>query len=232
MESVIPYICKVILIIESSADFPSVAICDATGKLCFEEVVHVPQSHSEKLPVLVQNALNFIENSNAELKAVAVNSGPGSYTGLRIGVSLAKGICYAKHVPLIAVDGLQAMGQFVLEKHPLIEVVFAMIDARRDEVFMKKIYRNQGSTDIEATILVEHLYDENWSHVAFVGNSNEKALRLLNVQVGAEDLGPLASQMIAMASTKFQDESFENVAYFEPFYLKDFVPGVSKKFAV
>ncbi len=232
MGSVIPYICKVILIIESSADFPSVAICDATGKLCFEEVVNVPQSHSEKLPVLVQNALNFIENSNAVLKAVAVNSGPGSYTGLRIGASLAKGICYAKHVPLIAVDGLQAMGQFVLKQHPSIEAVFAMIDARRDEVFIKKIYRNRVSTAIEAVILVEHLFEENWGQVAFVGNSNDKALRLLNVQIADTVLGPLASQMIELASTKFQNESFENVAYFEPFYLKDFVPGVSKKFAV
>ena len=232
MESDIPYICKVILIIESSADFPSVAICDANGKLCFEEAVLVPQSHSEKLPVLVQNALNWIDNSNEQLMAIAVNSGPGSYTGLRIGVSLAKGICYAKHLPLIAVDGLEAMGQFILNENKSIHTVFAMIDARRDEVFMKKIYRNNPSTPIEAIILTENLFDENWDCTAFVGNSNDKAIRLLNVQTSTNLVGPVASQMIRLVSNKFQEQTFEDVAYFEPFYLKDFVPGISKKFAV
>ncbi len=232
MESDIPYICKVILIIESSADFPSVAVCNEMGELCYEEIVNVPQSHSEKLPVLVQNALNSIENSGSKLSAIAVNSGPGSYTGLRIGVSLAKGICYAKNIPLISVDGLEAMGQIVLQTNPEINAVFAMIDARRDEVFMKKIYRNKPSTNIEATVLTENLFDENWNEVAFVGNSNEKAKRILNVEPLFIFNGPIANQLIGLALAEFSANQFENVAYFEPFYLKDFVPGISKKFAV
>lgn len=232
MESDIPYICKVILIIESSADFPSVAVCNEMGELCYEEIVNVPQSHSEKLPVLVQNALNSIENSGSKLSAIAVNSGPGSYTGLRIGVSLAKGICYAKNIPLISVDGLEAMGQIVLQTNPEINAVFAMIDARRDEVFMKKIYRNKPSTNIEATVLTENLFDENWNEVAFVGNSNEKAKRILNVEPLLIFNGPIANQLIGLAMAEFSANQFENVAYFEPFYLKDFVPGISKKFAV
>lgn len=232
MESDIPYICKVILIIESSADFPSVAVCNEMGELCYEEIVNVPQSHSEKLPVLVQNALNSIENSGSKLSAIAVNSGPGSYTGLRIGVSLAKGICYAKNIPLISVDGLEAMGQIVLQTNPEINAVFAMIDARRDEVFMKKIYRNKPSTNIEATVLTENLFDENWNEVAFVGNSNEKAKRILNVEPLLIFNGPIANQLIGLALAEFSANQFENVAYFEPFYLKDFVPGISKKFAV
>lgn len=232
MESDNPYICKVILIIESSADFPSVAVCNEMGELCYEEIVNVPQSHSEKLPVLVQNALNSIENSGSKLSAIAVNSGPGSYTGLRIGVSLAKGICYAKNIPLISVDGLEAMGQIVLQTNPEINAVFAMIDARRDEVFMKKIYRNKPSTNIEATVLTENLFDENWNEVAFVGNSNEKAKRILNVEPLFIFNGPIANQLIGLALAEFSANQFENVAYFEPFYLKDFVPGISKKFAV
>lgn len=232
MESDIPYICMVILIIESSADFPSVAVCNDMGELCFEEMVNIPQSHSEKLPVLVQSALLWIANSGFELSAIAVNSGPGSYTGLRIGVSLAKGICYAKNIPLISVDGLEAMGRLVLHNNPELSVVFSMIDARRDEVFMKKIYRNKPSTNIEATVLTENIFNENWIEVAFVGNSNEKATRILNVQPQMQINGPIASQLVDIAFAKMLEKHFENVAYFEPFYLKDFVPGISKKFAV
>ena len=232
MESDIAYICEVILIIESSADFPSVAVCNEIGELCFEEIVNVPQSHSEKLPVLVQNALNWIENSGIALSAIAVNSGPGSYTGLRIGVSLAKGICYARNIPLISVDGLEAMGKFVLENHSDLNVVYSMLDARRDEVFMRKVCRNHESSNIEATILLENLFAENWNETAFVGNSNDKAIRILNVHPSLTVDGPIAKQMVDLACASFREKKFENVAYFEPFYLKDFVPGISKKFAV
>jgi tRNA threonylcarbamoyladenosine biosynthesis protein TsaB len=107
-----------------------------------------------------------------------------------------------------------------------------MIDARRDEVFMKKIYRNKPSTNIEATVLTENFFNENWIEVAFVGNSNEKATRILNVQPQMQINGPIASQLVDIAFAKMLEKHFENVAYFEPFYLKDFVPGISKKFAV
>jgi len=189
-------------------------------------------SHSEKLPVLVQEALNWLTNNQFQLQAVAVNAGPGSYTGLRIGVSLAKGICYAKNIPLIAVDGLEAMANYALASDTEIDLVFSMLDARRDEVFLKKVTRIGLKTEITAQILSENLFIENWEKVAFVGNSNEKAKTLLNVdQIKFID-GPFANQMCTFASQKFQTAQFEDVAYFEPFYLKDFVPGVSKKFAV
>lgn len=221
-----------ILIIESSANFPSVAICSPDAQLHFYAQENVPQSHSEKLPVLVQNALNWLTNNQFELQAVAVNAGPGSYTGLRIGVSLAKGICYAKNVPLISVDGLDAMANFVLASDSDIDVVFSMLDARRDEVFLKKVARIGITTEITAQILSENIFIENWDHVAFVGNSNEKAKTLLNLnQIKFFD-GPFANQMCSFAAQKFRNAQFENVAYFEPFYLKDFVPGISKKFAV
>lgn len=221
-----------ILIIESSANFPSVAICDAEGELLFFRVENIPQSHSEKLPVLVKNALIWLKDNNKELSAVAVNSGPGSYTGLRIGVSLAKGICYAKQIPLLAIDGLKAMALDVLKLNPQIDVVYSMLDARREEVFLKRINRIGVQSEIQAVILIEHLYAENWESVAFVGNSNEKAQRILNVKTALNVDGPYANQFVDVASELYQNQKFENVAYFEPFYLKDFVPGISKKFAV
>lgn len=221
-----------ILIIESSANFPSVAICDAAGVMQFYEAENVPQSHSEKLPVLVKNALNWLTENTKILQAVAVNAGPGSYTGLRIGVSLAKGICYAKQVPLIAINGLHAMAKTVLKLNPEIQVVYSMLDARRDEVFLQKINRLGILSEIEAVILTEKMFVEKWDKVAFVGNSNDKALRILNVINSMNIEGPFANQFLDSASEQFANQKFENVAYFEPFYLKDFVPGISKKFAV
>lgn len=221
-----------ILIIESSANFPSVAICSSDAQVHFYAKENVPQSHSEKLPVLVQNALNWLKDNQFDLQAVAVNAGPGSYTGLRIGVSLAKGICYAKNVPLIAVDGLEAMANFALDNNSEIDLVYSMLDARRDEVFMKKVSRNGVKSEISAQILSENIFIENWEKVAFAGNSNEKAQKLLNIGQLAFVEGPFANQMCSVASSQFQNHQFEDVAYFEPFYLKDFVPGISKKFAV
>ncbi len=221
-----------ILIIESSANFPSVAICSPDAQVHFYAQENVPQSHSEKLPVMVQNAFNWLKDNLFDLQAVAVNAGPGSYTGLRIGVSLAKGICYAKNVPLIAVDGLEAMAGYALTENLEMDLAFSMLDARRDEVFLKKVSRMGIKSEISAQILSENLFIENWERVVFVGNSNEKAKKLLNINEILFVEGPFANQMCSLASYKFQHQQFEDVAYFEPFYLKDFVPGISKKFAV
>ena len=220
-----------ILIIESSADFPSVAICDLQGIVQFEKQADVFQSHSEQLPVLVKNALDFIDEQSLDLLAIGVNQGPGSYTGLRIGVSLAKGLCYAKNIPLLAIDAFEAMGQHLFSQYSELKIVYAMIDARRDEVFMKRL--QFGSiAKVEAKILDNLISEENWEEVGFVGNSNEKAVRIIEKQPKVMLFGPFANQLCIEASKLFQNNQFQNVAYFEPFYLKDFVPGISKKFAV
>jgi tRNA threonylcarbamoyladenosine biosynthesis protein TsaB len=221
----------VILIIESSADFPSVAICDLQGIVHFEKHADVFQSHSEQLPVLVKNALDWIDEQLLELLAIGVNQGPGSYTGLRIGVSLAKGLCYAKNIPLIAIDAFEAMGQYLFSRNRELKIVYAMIDARRDEVFMKRLTLD-SNTNVEAKILDNLISEENWQEVGFVGNSNEKAVRIIEKEPKLMLFGPFASQLCLEASKLFQNSQFQNVAYFEPFYLKDFVPGISKKFAV
>lgn len=220
-----------ILIIESSADFPSVAICDLQGNVLFEKHADVFQSHSEQLPVLVKNALDYIDEHDCNLLAIGVNQGPGSYTGLRIGVSLAKGLCYAKNIPLLAIDAFEAMGQFLFAQNPELKIVYAMIDARRDEVFMKRLTMDSTSI-VEAKILDNLISEENWDEVGFIGNSNEKAVRIIEKNPKIVLFGPFANQLCVEASKLFQNNQFQNVAYFEPFYLKDFVPGISKKFAV
>lgn len=221
-----------ILIIESSADFPSVALCDKLGVVHYSECAEIFQSHSEKLPVLVQNALNWCENNSINLDGVAVNKGPGSYTGLRIGVSLAKGLCYSLQIPLIAVDGIEAMSQYLFQNFPEIKIAYSMIDARRDEVFMKRVKLNEPSSRVEAIILDETIREEHWNNIGFIGNSNQKAIRILGATPAVLEVGPFATQMASEVAKLFSNEEFENVAYFEPYYLKDFVPGISKKFAV
>ena len=220
-----------ILIIESSADFPSVAICDLQGIVQFEKHADIFQSHSEQLPVLVKNALDFVDEHSLNLLAIGVNQGPGSYTGLRIGVSLAKGLCYVKNIPLLAIDAFEAMGQLLFSENPELKIVYAMIDARRDEVFLKRLTLYENTT-VEAKILDNLITEENWQLVGFVGNSNEKAIRIIEKEPKVMLFGPFAKQLSIEASKLFQNTQFQNVAYFEPFYLKDFVPGISKKFAV
>jgi len=222
----------VILIIESSADFPSVAICDLQGIVQFEKQADVFQSHSEQLPVLVKNALDWIAGQSLDLLAIGVNQGPGSYTGLRIGVSLAKGLCYAKNIPLLAIDAFEAMGQYLFSKHSELKIVYAMIDARRDEVFMKRLEVPNYFVKVEAKILDNLITEVNWQEVGFVGNCNEKAVRIIEKEPKEMLFGPFANQLCIEASKLFQNKQFQNVAYFEPFYLKDFVPGISKKFSV
>jgi tRNA threonylcarbamoyladenosine biosynthesis protein TsaB len=222
----------VILIIESSADFPSVAICDLQGNVQFEKHADVFQSHSEQLPVLVKNALDWFTEQSLELLAIGVNQGPGSYTGLRIGVSLAKGLCYAKKIPLLAIDAFEAMGQYMFSKHSELKIVYAMIDARRDEVFMKRLEVPNSFAKVEAKILDNLITEENWQEVGFIGNSNDKAVRIIEKEPKVVLFGPFANQLCFEASKLFQNKQFQNVAYFEPFYLKDFVPGISKKFSV
>lgn len=221
-----------ILIIESSADFPSVAICDLQGNVQFEKHADVFQSHSEQLPVLVKNALDWFTEQSLELLAIGVNQGPGSYTGLRIGVSLAKGLCYAKKIPLLAIDAFEAMGQYMFSKHSELKIVYAMIDARRDEVFMKRLEVPNSFAKVEAKILDNLITEENWQEVGFIGNSNDKAVRIIEKEPKVVLFGPFANQLCFEASKLFQNKQFQNVAYFEPFYLKDFVPGISKKFSV
>ncbi len=233
-----------ILLIESSAEYPSVALVTESGILAHLEIGEVIQSHAELLPMMVQRA---VELSNSEfgiftegITAVGFHEGPGSYTGLRIGVSLAKGLCYALGVPLISVSGFEALGAEVLRSNKSIESVWVMMDARRDEVYTIKLDRVSGSDSayqvslqICAMILPDTRVGEPNEKTCFVGNANEKVARLVdNLGSIFIDLSPRADHLSDLAVSKFQSNNFEDLAYYEPYYLKDFVAGIGKKFGI
>ena len=233
-----------ILLIESSAEYPSVALVTESGILVHLEIGEVVQSHAELLPMMVQRA---VELSNSEfeiftkgISAVGFHEGPGSYTGLRIGVSLAKGLCYALGVPLISVSGFEALGAEVLRSNKSIESVWVMMDARRDEVYTIKLDRvsvsdsaYRVSLPICAMILPDTRVGEPDEKICFVGNANEKVARLVdNLGSIFIDLSPRADHLSDLAVSKFQSNNFEDLAYYEPYYLKDFVAGIGKKFGI
>jgi tRNA threonylcarbamoyladenosine biosynthesis protein TsaB len=220
-----------LLVIESSADYPSVCVVDRSGTVVFERRNDTEKSHAEKLPLLVEQARVFIEVQNEKIEAVALNEGPGSYTGLRIGTSLAKGLCFGLQVPLISVNGLEAMGVWALKEFPQINKAIAMIDARRDEVYVQRIFREGNNSKIEAEIINDK-WEIDPENDLFIGNANEKAVRILQSAEMTQVLGPYAEQLALVAYTKWQAQEFESVAYFEPFYLKEFQAGISKKFAL
>ncbi len=220
-----------LLVIESSADYPSVCVVDRSGTVVFERRNDTEKSHAEKLPLLVEQARVFIEEQNEKIEAVALNEGPGSYTGLRIGTSLAKGLCFGLQVPLISVNGLEAMGVWALKEFPQINKAIAMIDARRDEVYVQRIFREGNNSKIEAEIINDK-WEIDPENDLFIGNANEKAVRILQSAEMTQVLGPYAEQLALVAYTKWQAQEFESVAYFEPFYLKEFQAGISKKFAL
>jgi len=235
-----------ILLIESSAEYPSVALVTEAGILVHLEVGEVVQSHSELLPMIVQRA---VELSNSEfgiftkgISAVGFHEGPGSYTGLRIGVSLAKGLCFAKGIPLISVSGFEALGVEILRSNESINSVWVMMDARRDEVYALKLERisvpgsgsdYQVSLPICAMILPDTRVGDPDEKTCFVGNANEKVARLV-ANIGSKfiDLSPRADHLSNLAVSKFQANNFEDLAYYEPYYLKDFVAGIGKKFGI
>jgi tRNA threonylcarbamoyladenosine biosynthesis protein TsaB len=235
-----------ILLIESSAEYPSVALVTEAGVLAHLEVGKEVQSHAELLPMMVQRA---VELSNSEfgiftkgITAVGFHEGPGSYTGLRIGVSLAKGLCFAKGIPLISVSGFEALGAEVLRSNESINSVWVMMDARRDEVYAIKLERisvpgsgsdYQVSLPICAMILPDDRIGEPDEKTCFVGNANEKVARLV-ANIGSKfiDLSPRADHLSDLAVSKFQANNFEDLAYYEPYYLKDFVAGIGKKFGI
>jgi tRNA threonylcarbamoyladenosine biosynthesis protein TsaB len=235
-----------ILLIESSAEYPSVALVTEAGVLAHLEVGKEVQSHAELLPMMVQRA---VELSNSEfgiftkgITAVGFHEGPGSYTGLRIGVSLAKGLCFAKGIPLISVSGFEALGAEVLRSNESVNSVWVMMDARRDEVYAIKLERisvpgsgsdYQVSLPICAMILPDDKVGEPDEKTCFVGNANEKVARLV-ANIGSKfiDLSPRADHLSDLAVSKFQSSNFEDLAYYEPYYLKDFVAGIGKKFGI
>ena len=225
-----------ILNIETSTDVCSVAISDS-GQVIFNKEEHSGPNHAVKLGVYVDEALDFLDSHGLPLEAVAVSCGPGSYTGLRIGVSMAKGICYGRGVKLIAVPTLELMAvPVLLGEHPEEEdaLIVPMLDARRMEVYAEVLDRAlKVVRPIQADIVDADTYKEylDQHHVYFFGNGAAKCMETINHPHAhlVEGIEPLAKNMAPLAEKRFAEGKFEDVAYFVPFYLKDFVAKMPKK---
>lgn len=225
-----------ILNIETSTNVCSVAVSQ-DGSCIFNKEDHEGPNHAVILGVFVQEALSFIDSHAIPLDAVAVSCGPGSYTGLRIGLSMAKGICYGRDVKLIAIPTLELMcvplllGEKINEENALL---CPMIDARRMEVYSQFFDRALKEVrPINADIVENNTYDDILAQqpVYFFGNGAEKCHEVLthrNAHI-IEGIVPLAKNMYPLAEKRMANEQFEDVAYFVPFYLKDFVAKEAKK---
>lgn len=225
-----------ILNIETSTNVCSVAVSQ-DGSCIFNKEDHEGPNHAVILGVFVQEALSFIDSHAIPLDAVAVSCGPGSYTGLRIGLSMAKGICYGRDVKLIAIPTLELMcvplllGEKISEENALL---CPMIDARRMEVYSQFFDRALKEVrSINADIVENNTYDDILAQhpVYFFGNGAEKCHEVLthhNAHI-IEGIVPLAKNMYPLAEKRMANEQFEDVAYFVPFYLKDFVAKEAKK---
>ncbi|WP_284653661.1 tRNA (adenosine(37)-N6)-threonylcarbamoyltransferase complex dimerization subunit type 1 TsaB [Flavobacterium terrisoli] len=213
-----------ILNIETATKNCSVSLSkDGQTVLC-KEIADQGYSHAEKLHVFIEEILKESKINFQELKAIAVSKGPGSYTGLRIGVSTAKGLCYALQIPLISVDTLQVLAQKVTQKDGLI---VPMIDARRMEVYSAVFDANHKKLmEVQAEVLTDNSYAEMTETIYFVGDCQEKCQSVLtkdNFVFLPEIVYPSANEMSPISFEKFTQNDFVDVAYFEPFYLKDFM---------
>jgi len=213
-----------ILNLETATKNCSVSLSKDGQTIACKEIAEQGYSHAEKLHVFIDEIIKEAGVLMSDLKAVAVSQGPGSYTGLRIGVSAAKGLCYALEIPLIAIDTLTSLANQVKQNDGLI---VPMIDARRMEVYSAVFNSNKEMIrEVQAEILTEESFANQTETIYFVGDSNEKAKSVLtkaNFIFLDEIVFPSANEMSAISFQKFQNNDFVDVAYFEPYYLKDFM---------
>jgi len=225
----------IILHLESSTTVCSTAL-SIDGKLHIKRIEHHGPSHAVLLATFVEELVQMIRTEKLHPDAVAVSSGPGSYTGLRIGVSMAKGLCFGWNIPLIAVDTLQLLAITALAADPSINesvLLCPLMDARRMEVY-SAIY-NSSLQQIRPTMaeVVEQNTYLPWLEqhpILFFGNGAEKCRTLID-HPNARFLNhivPEAANMIPLAEKAFSEKQFVDTAYFEPFYLKDFIATTPK----
>jgi len=219
-----------ILNLETATKNCSVSISQNGKTILCKEMAEAGYSHAEKLHVFIEECLKESNITFKELSAIAVSQGPGSYTGLRIGVSAAKGLCFALDIPLIAIDTLQVLASKLTISEG---IIIPMIDARRMEVYSAIFnFKFEKIREVQAEILTENSFEEIAESIHFVGDCAEKAKTVLtntNFIFHEEIIYPSANQMGALSYKKFQQSKLEDVAYFEPYYLKDFMATVSKK---
>jgi tRNA threonylcarbamoyladenosine biosynthesis protein TsaB len=219
-----------ILNIETATKNCSVALAKDGKTILYKEIAEEGYSHAERLHVFIEEIIKEAGIHFQDVKAIAVSQGPGSYTGLRIGVSAAKGLCFALNIPLIAVDTLQVLASQAKVTDGLL---IPMLDARRMEVY-SAIFNSEleKQREVQSEIITEKSFETISDTIYFLGDCSEKCQSVL-VQpnfVFLKDVKyPSAKEMSALSYKKFQSNDFEDVAYFEPYYLKDFMITTSKK---
>lgn len=214
-----------ILCIETTTTNCSVSLSKDGQTIALEEFDSKKYSHSEKLHLFIQEVCQSAGLVLKELQAIAVSKGPGSYTGLRIGVSAAKGLCFALDLPLIGIETLKILARKA--NHPEADFIIPMLDARRMEVYTAVFNSNKTAlTSTEAKILEPNSFQKylDQSKVVFIG-SGVKKFREICVHPNAIFVkeNPSAAEMSKIAEIAFQEKHFEDLAYFEPYYLKDFM---------
>ena len=220
-----------ILSLETATTNCSVSLSEEGKQVALKEDRSSNYSHAESLHVFIDELISKSGCSKSDIDAVAVSKGPGSYTGLRIGVSAAKGLCYAWNVPLISVSTLESLAHQVKTDNGMI---IPMLDARRLEVYSQIFdYNFEPIREIQAEVLSEESYHNylNDGSVYFIGTGVDKTKTLIehpNAKF-VDNAFPSASEMCHLAYKKYKKNDIEDVAYFEPFYLKDFVGTKSKK---
>ncbi|MDD2513581.1 MAG: tRNA (adenosine(37)-N6)-threonylcarbamoyltransferase complex dimerization subunit type 1 TsaB [Proteiniphilum sp.] len=221
-----------ILSIETATPACSCAL-SRDGELLLSREDFRGQSHATLLGVFVEEIMTHVRHEGLALDAIAVSSGPGSYTGLRIGVSEAKGLSYGLGIPLIAIPTPLIMAAMVAERAGEDDLLCPMIDARRMEVYATFFTPSLSTVRATAADIVdEESYLDLLSRhkVLFFGNGAEKCRPVITHPhaLFAEDIHPLASAMIPLAEKAWEEKRFVDTAYFEPFYLKEFVATVPK----
>ncbi|MGV6844712.1 MAG: tRNA (adenosine(37)-N6)-threonylcarbamoyltransferase complex dimerization subunit type 1 TsaB [Lutibacter sp.] len=222
---------SILLNIETATKNCSVSVAKNGEILSLKEINNGSYSHAESLHNLILETLKEAQVKMEELKAVAISKGPGSYTGLRIGVSAAKGLCFALNIPLISTETLKALAMKIKVESG---IIIPLLDARRMEVYTAIFnYDYQRKSNTEAKI-IDELSFSNWlaeHKVYFLGDGAEKCTQIIqhkNAHFIMNEF-PSAKEMATLSYKKYKQHQFEDVAYFEPYYLKDFQVTKPKK---
>lgn len=219
-----------ILNIETATKNCSVALAKEGKTILCKEIAEEGYSHAERLHVFIEVVIKEAGITFQDLSAIAVSQGPGSYTGLRIGVSAAKGLCYALDIPLIAVDTLQVLASQAKVSNGLI---IPMLDARRMEVYsaiFTPTFENKRA--VQAEVITENSFEDLQETLYFMGDCTEKCKPILTKEnfIFLDEIKyPSAKEMSFLSFEKYKKNDAVDVAYFEPYYLKDFMMTVSKK---
>lgn len=218
-----------ILNIETATKNCSVSLSKNGETVAIKEVSEEQFSHAEKLHLFIKEVLASEKISLENLNAVAVSKGPGSYTGLRIGVSAAKGLCYALNIPLIAVDTLAVLAEKISVDSG---IIIPMIDARRMEVFTQMFNKDYTPLSVaEALIIDENAFTDINEDIHLIGDGALKCKTFLTdgkFIFHEHVIYPSANEMSRISYKKYVENTFEDLAYFEPYYLKDFMLTTKK----